>query len=175
MYCDQCGSSLSHNAQFCTVCGKAVIAGGIPQTLSSPPPPLTEDRVQKHLPVLAALWLASGILRLLATFWFFLVGRFLLSGLWGSFPFAHHFSTWQPFGTFGILSAGALLGSFGLLHLFLAWSLYERKPWARTLALVVGFLALLRVPLGTALGIYTLWVFSPESSQREYQRLAHAS
>jgi hypothetical protein len=35
----------------------------------------------------------------------------------------------------------------------------------------MGFLALLRFPLGTALGTYTLWVLLPEPSGREYQRL----
>jgi hypothetical protein len=40
------------------------------------------------------------------------------------------------------------------------------------LGVVIGFLALLRFPLGTALGIYTLWVLLPEESGREYDRLA---
>jgi len=46
--------------------------------------------------------------------------------------------------------------------LVLAWGLFEREPWARFLGLALGFLALLRFPLGTALGIYTLWVLLPE-------------
>jgi hypothetical protein len=36
----------------------------------------------------------------------------------------------------------------------------------------LGFLGLVRFPLGTALGIYTLWVLLPEESCREYDRLA---
>jgi hypothetical protein len=39
---------------------------------------------------------------------------------------------------------------------------------------VLGFLALLRFPLGTALGIYTLWVLLPEESSREYDHLSQA-
>jgi hypothetical protein len=72
----------------------------------------------------------------------------------------------------GLFSLGVFLGLFGVLHLVLAWGLFERQPWARTLGLVIGFLALLRFPLGTALGIYTLWVLLPEESGREYDRLA---
>lgn len=41
------------------------------------------------------------------------------------------------------------------------WGLLERAPWARTLAIVLGIIALVDVPLGTALGIYTLWVLLP--------------
>src|SRR6267378_4301550 len=67
--------------------------------------------------------------------------------------------------------AWIVLALFGVLHLALAWGLFEREPWARMLGLVLGFLALLRFPFGTALGIYTLWVLLPETSGKEYDRL----
>jgi hypothetical protein len=67
---------------------------------------------------------------------------------------------------------GIFLGLFGVLHLVLAWGLFEREPWGRFLGLVLGFLALVRFPFGTALGIYTLWVLLPETSGKEYERLA---
>ena len=70
------------------------------------------------------------------------------------------------------LPLGILLGFFGVPHLVLAWGPFEREPWARSLGLVLGFLALLRFPLGTAPGIYTLWVLLPEPCGREYERLA---
>ena len=68
--------------------------------------------------------------------------------------------------------ARATFASGLLLHLALAWGLFERQSWARILGLVLGILALLRFPFGTALGIYTLWVLAPESSAREYDRLS---
>jgi hypothetical protein len=43
--------------------------------------------------------------------------------------------------------------------------------WARILGLVIGFLALVRIPFGTALGIYTIWVLLLEQSGREYDQL----
>jgi len=72
----------------------------------------------------------------------------------------------------GLFSVGIFLGLFGVLHLVLAWGLFEREPWARFFGLALGFLALLRFPFGTLLGIYTLWVPLPETSGREYERLA---
>ena len=40
------------------------------------------------------------------------------------------------------------------------------KPWGRMLAIVVSALHLVNIPLGTALGIYGLWVlFSPEAQR----------
>lgn len=51
----------------------------------------------------------------------------------------------------------AVLAMFGVLHLVLAWGLFEREPWARVL------------------GVYTLWVLLPESSSREYNQLSQPS
>jgi hypothetical protein len=55
------------------------------------------------------------------------------------------------------------------------WGLLQREEWARIVALVMGFVALLNVPIGTALGIYTLWVLLPRESDDEYRALARAA
>jgi len=39
----------------------------------------------------------------------------------------------------------------------------------------VSFIALLNVPIGTTLGIYTLWVLLPMQSDDEYKALAQAA
>lgn len=61
------------------------------------------------------------------------------------------------------------------LALFAGYSLLTRKPWARMLAIVLAILALFKFPLGTALGIYTLWVLAPASSAVEYDAIADPS
>jgi hypothetical protein len=58
------------------------------------------------------------------------------------------------------------------LALVVGYSLLTRRPWGRTLALVVGILTLLKPLLGTALGIYTLWVLAPTVSGAEYDAIA---
>ncbi len=49
----------------------------------------------------------------------------------------------------GILAVPSILAGVGLL---------QRQEWGRIVALVVGFVSLIDFPLGTALGIYTIWV-----------------
>jgi hypothetical protein len=64
-------------------------------------------------------------------------------------------------GRVGEVEAMAVLCLFILLALpgmLAGYGLLQRKQWGRVLALVVGFLALASWPLGTALGLYTLWV-----------------
>jgi len=43
---------------------------------------------------------------------------------------------------------------------------------ARLLAMIVGCIALIKVPFGTALGIYTLWVLISHNGEQEYAALS---
>jgi hypothetical protein len=120
----------------------------------------------------------NGILRLMGIGWMMLFGRMFFPFMrgWGgvvAWPFGGRWGLDIPF-MGGLFSVGIFLAFFGVLHLVLAWGLFEREPWARFLGLALGFLALLRFPLGTALGIYTLWVLLPEGSGVEYERLAQS-
>ena len=48
----------------------------------------------------------------------------------------------------------------------------NRKPWGRTFAIVLAILQLIKIPFGTALGVYTLWVLAPAASGAEYDAIA---
>jgi len=54
-----------------------------------------------------------------------------------------------------LVSAPGIIAGIGLINF---------KPWARVLTLVLGFLNLPGLPVGTALGIYTLWVLLQEKT-----------
>ena len=171
MYCDKCGAQLSAGAQYCGSCGKAVAPGAVPPpavTASNRVAPASECRVKKHVNLVAILWLASGVLRLLGVGVFMLFGPMIWSGWHWMGPRWWRFDAFWPGGLF---SLGIFLGFFGVLHLILAWGLFERQHWARTLGIVLGILALIRPPFGTVLGIYTLWVLAPESSAREWSHI----
>lgn len=183
MFCDRCGSTLSPGAQFCNACGKQVLpspgAGAGPAVAGNAGPQgaVAQDRVRRNIQLLTVLWLAYGILRLLEVFWLITFGRLILPGIFGwlggsGWPMMH--SGWNWFVPFGLFGAGIYAGVFGVAYLILAWALHERRPWARTYGLVLGFLVLLRIPMGTALGIYTIWVLLPESSRAEYEQLPRA-
>ena len=42
------------------------------------------------------------------------------------------------------------------------------------LTAVMGFLALLNIPFGTVLGVYTIWVLLSPDSDRQYEAMARA-
>lgn len=56
-----------------------------------------------------------------------------------------------------LLSLPSIIGGWGLLHY---------RPWSRILMIVISVLNLLHVPLGTALGVYGLWVLFSEDARR---------
>lgn len=134
-------------------------------------------RVQRNLQTLGFLWCVFGAYRIVAG----LVGIFVLrvatfrnfgGGGWEWGGRFHH----GPFGPpwMGVLLP--LIAMVATVTAFLAFlvgfSLLTRKPWGRVLGIVVGILALLKFPIGTALGIYTLWVLVPAESGAEYDAIA---
>lgn len=48
-----------------------------------------------------------------------------------------------------VVSVAGIIGGIGVL---------KHKEWGRVLLLVVSFFNLIRIPLGTVLGVYTIWV-----------------
>jgi hypothetical protein len=66
----------------------------------------------------------------------------------------------------------AVLLTIGLAFMVLwgaaAWGIGQRKKWGRTLALVLGVLSLPGIPLGTALGIYTLVVLNSQGGKGSF-------
>ena len=64
---------------------------------------------------------------------------------------------------------GLGLAATAVLGIIAGWGLLERRPWSRMLAVVLACLALLNLPLGTALGIYTLWVLLPAKAEYEFR------
>ena len=57
----------------------------------------------------------------------------------------------------GVLSLPSILGGWGIL---------TYKPWSRTLVLILSFLNLLNLPIGTLIGGYSIWVlFNPEAQR----------
>jgi len=73
--------------------------------------------------------------------------------------------------------AGLVLGIIGAIlimiiaitsvpNLVAGWALIKHKSWGRILTIILSILNVFAFPLGTALGVYGLWVlFQPEAIQ----------
>ena len=160
MFCDQCGTQLQAEQSSCIRCGKPVVG----------PNQFRRNRVQEHIRLVGILWMAYSALHVVA-------GAVLIVVAHTIFGNTFHIPSGPPPEVTQWLRP--LLEFFGYLILAKAaagviagWGLLQRESWARVVALVVAFVALLNVPLGTALGIYTLWVLLPAQSDEEYKTLS---
>lgn len=152
MYCNFCGNALVANQTVCNQCGNVVLGRSV------------VSRVEQHLRLVGILWIAYAVFHAVGGLVLLIVSNTIF-GRWSN---GEHAAFLHPLlsgiALFLLLKAGvSLITGFGLL---------ERQSWGRPLALVMAFIALLNVPFGTALGVYTLWVLMSPQADIEYSRLA---
>jgi hypothetical protein len=119
---------------------------------------MTHQQLEQHVPIL-------GWLHIVSNAFFLLIGGFVFLLLTAIGAFAGEPDAVAVLTIVGIFIAGLFL-LLGLPGIVAGWGLLKRKPWSRILALVVGILGLVNFPIGTAIGVYTLWVLlHPESTE----------
>ena len=177
MTCSTCGNALGQDVRFCPRCGTQTTAPPpiAPTYVTTPTAFLPYDRVSQNLRVLGTLWLVYAALRAMMG----LVGVMFMHGLFGShFGHSDFNLGWSPFGRMWMdslwpMALFSVMISVGCTVLT-GYALLTCQPWGRVLAIVFAIFALIHFPLGTALGIYTLWVLGPRYSGDQYAALAHA-
>ncbi|HET9183216.1 MAG TPA: hypothetical protein VFP59_13855 [Candidatus Angelobacter sp.] len=125
------------------------------------------SRLQRNLQLLGIFWIAYSAITLLGGVAVVILANtlFLHMGPGGGPLFLHPLLT----------AVGAFLIAKSVIGIAAGWGLLQRESWARILTLVLGFLALIHIPLGTALGIYTIWVLLSPGADDEYRAMgAHA-
>jgi zinc-ribbon domain len=166
MFCNKCGTPLQPDYRVCPKCGNPVQSAA-----SAPPgyPPPRQSRVARHVQTLAILWIIVGGFWLIPSVVMMVLGTV-----------AHIFIPFSD--AVGRTLGPAVLHLIGFGFLFVAaaafmagWGLLQRRPWARTLTIVLGILALFHPPFATALGIYTLWVLLPSDAAQEYSQIARVA
>jgi ABC-type glycerol-3-phosphate transport system permease component len=175
MICSTCGNSLAQDARFCPRCGSpTTVQAPVAAAHASVPILPAYDRVSRNLHTLGTLWLVYAGLRAIMG----LVGVLFLHGLFGShFGHSDFNLGWSPFGRMWLdslwpIALFSIMISVGCTILT-GYALLTRQPWGRVLAIVFAIFALIHFPLGTALGIYTLWVLGPRYSGDQYAALAY--
>ena len=58
-----------------------------------------------------------------------------------------------------LFSIPSIIGGWGILH---------GKKWSLTLILLLGCFKLFSFPIGTALGVYTIWVYTEDHRQTQH-------
>jgi hypothetical protein len=168
MYCSACGQAMDANQPYCPRCGRQT------SPMAAAAPPWVWTRVHRHVQTLGILWVVyAGLIVLTwAAALPFLAGMFHgWGGPWDmghmhegfNFPFSR-LPWFVPMITVMVTIRAILSAVAGI-------ALLRRASWGRMMTIVVAVLALIHPLLGTALGIYTLWVLAPGLSGQEYQHM----
>ena len=117
---------------------------------------LDERELHQHVTILGWLLIAANAIFLLVG----LCGFLLLAGigLISADPTAM-----SVLGIIGIVAV-LFFGALGLPGILAGYGLLKRTRWGQILAIVVGFLSLVNLPIGTAIGIYALFVLLQNSA-----------
>jgi hypothetical protein len=132
------------------------------------------SRVESHIQTLGILWCVYAGYRILRGLFALAIVHTVITnfGGWGEgWPGGDFHAAWL---TPLLPILGILTVIWSGLAAFTGYSLLTRRPWGRTLAIVVAILTLIKIPVGTALGIYTLWVLGPAASDVEYEAMTQA-
>jgi hypothetical protein len=187
--CPQCGREVPPSSESCPDCkaqkesedtlapNAALDALPVSAPDTAADEPLVHDesprggRIAGHLRLVTVFWLVQGVLHFLASLapavFLALLNILAANGP----PIAinrMHATQWEGVGV--LLLLGMVAWTIGCL--IVALGLLNTSLWARTFAIVMSAIALLDFPVGTALGIYTLWVLLPEASEDEYRQRA---
>ena len=110
-----------------------------------------------HVKVVAALFCVCGAtLAALAFFAPVILG--LVAALIGQSGDPDASTATAILGLTGI-AAGIFFGALALPYLVTAWGLWNFRPWARIVGIVLGAISLPQFPLGTLVGVYALVIF----------------
>ena len=123
-------------------------------------------KMDQHVTVLSILYIGCSALFLCAAglVFVFVVGGGLISGEQDAILITSTVGTLIA-GFFSLVAIPGILGGIFLL---------KRREWARVLVLILGFFNLLNFPLGTMLGIYTIWVLMQSDANEHFRTFAAA-
>jgi hypothetical protein len=128
--------------------------------------PSSQRDIQQHVVILGGLYLIGHAI-------FLAIGAFLFLLLVGLAPVSGEREAMWVLTLVGT-TVGGLLAALAVPGLLAGWGLLTHKPWARILAIVVGMLGLINVPVGTAIGLYTLWALTQPAAIEYFAAPAQA-
>jgi hypothetical protein len=168
MQCTQCGQPVVPDSLFCSNCGGRILIQ------AAPAPPAARPYMETHIQMAAYLNIALGAL-----------DGLIALGLFGFFSFLglaiphldRHADPHFPFPLFfsglGVI-LGLIFALFALPRVIGGFGLLRYRSWARILIVVVSIFGLLNFPIGTAIGIYSMWALLSRAGEQYYQQQAAA-
>ena len=162
MFCAHCGVQVEDHFKFCSRCGGSLEVQAAGQKK-------VRD-MEMHVKILAWLLVGSAVL----------LGILGITGMVASQLITSLPIPWPPDLPFEIIGfAGWVAAMVGFVMVLTATAtaaagvgLLYYKTWGRVLAIITCITMLIKIPLGTAIGIYGLWVLFSKEGREHYEERA---
>lgn len=116
-----------------------------------------QKSMKQHVSFVGALHVGFGILGMLGALAVYISFRF-------AFNFVEHEPLAQNILSFLGNTLSLIILFFSALGIIGGIGLFSYKPWARILVMIVSAMNCINIPVGTAKGIYSIWVLmQPET------------
>jgi hypothetical protein len=118
--------------------------------------------MEKHVTAVAILHIGSSIIGIIIG-----IFLFMLFGFLSTFVQEEEARFILPLlalflgGGLIVVCAAGIIGGLGLL---------KYKEWARILILVLSAISLMNIPIGTAIGVYSIWALVQDETTKLFQR-----
>jgi len=130
--------------------------------------------MQTHVKVLGVVYLAVGACMLLAAMFLFLtMGG--VAGIVGATAEPQDAAIAIPILGFVGTALAAFLILFSVPSFITGYGLLNYKPWARVLGIVLSAISLIKIPIGTIIGAYGLWVLLNTETERLFNKYPASS
>ena len=118
-----------------------------------------------HVKVLAVIHLAVGGLMLCGAL-FLGLGSGVAAGIVGASANPDDAAIAIPILGIAGTALVFLLAVFAIPSLITGFGLLYYKPWARIVGIILSAISLINIPIGTAIGVYGLWVLLNKDTER---------
>jgi hypothetical protein len=130
--------------------------------------------MQTHVKVLGVVYLAVGACLLFAAMFLFLtMGG--VAGIVGATAEPQDAAIAIPILGFVGIALATFLVAFSIPSILTGYGLLKYKPWARVLGIVLCAISLIKIPIGTIIGAYGLWVLLNTETERLFNNLPASS
>jgi hypothetical protein len=124
---------------------------------------MESSKMKKHVTVVGSIQIGFSVLGLLAA-------MAVLTALSFARAFVEYDDVAQTVLRFLAVSIPALVGSFSALGLVAGIGLLTYRPWARYLVIIISALDCINIPIGTAKGIYSIWVLIQDDTIKLFEK-----
>jgi uncharacterized membrane protein (DUF2068 family) len=123
-------------------------------------------RMKKHVTVVGAIHIGIGILGLIGALLLFLLMDFAR----GFIPQEEIPDAVMKLISVILTSIPVLIAVLSVLRLVGGIGLLSQQMWARYVVIIVAIIGLISVPIGTLIGVYSLWVLMQTETMKLFEK-----